>query len=132
MIIRIEPEPSDISIRGGIAAPKFGDHYLLRPGRYRLQAQRQCYQLLEEDLTVTAEKSQDYVFAMEKLPGLLTLSAHRSDKPEVKLEGAAIFVDGQKIGQTPHTDLAIKAGRRSLSIRADKYQDLKTEIGCKA
>jgi len=133
VIIRIEPEPSDISIRGGIAAPKFGGHYLLRPGRYRLQAHRQCYQLLEEDFAVTAEKGQDFVFAMEKLPGLLSLKAHRSDKPEVELEGAAIFVDGQKVGQTPHTDLAVKAGRRSLSIRADKYQDLQTEVevdGC--
>jgi formylglycine-generating enzyme required for sulfatase activity len=133
VIIRIEPEPTDISIQGGIAAPKFGGHYLLRPGGYRLKAERQCFQLLEEDFTVTDEKSQDLIFTMEKQPGLLSFKAHRSDKPAVWLAGAGIFVDGRQIGQTPDTDLEIKAGRRSLVIRAEKYQDFKTEIdvdGC--
>ena len=133
VIIRIEPQPADISIQGGIAAPKFGGHYLLRPGGYRLKAERQCFQLLEKDFTVTDDKSQDLIFTMEKQPGLLSFKAHHADKPSILLEGAAIFVDGQQIGQTPGTDLEVKAGRRSLVIRAEKYQDLKTEIaidGC--
>ncbi|MDX2502031.1 MAG: PEGA domain-containing protein [Deltaproteobacteria bacterium] len=133
VIIRIEPQPADISIQGGIAAPKFGGHYLLRPGGYRLKAERQCFQLLEKDFTVTDDKSQDLIFTMEKQPGLLSFKAHHADKPSILLEGAAIFVDGQQIGQTPGTDLKLKAGRRSLVIRAEKYQDIKTEIevdGC--
>jgi len=46
VVIQIEPEPNRISIQGGMAAPKFGDHYLLRPGEYRLQAERECFQPL--------------------------------------------------------------------------------------
>jgi formylglycine-generating enzyme required for sulfatase activity len=133
VVIRIEPEPSRISIQGGMAAPKFGDHYLLRPGDYSLQAERQCFQLLEEDFTVTEEKSQDVKFTMIKQPGLLSFRAHRSDKPMVSLEGAKIFIDGIPIGQTPDTDLEISPGRRSVLIRAEKFQDLKTELeveGC--
>lgn len=133
VIIRIEPQPGDISIQGGIAAPKFGGHYLLRPGEYGLTAERRCFQPLEESFTVTDGKSQELIFTMEKQPGLLSFKAHRSDRPKVRLEGAGIFIDGRQIGQTPDTDLEIKAGRRSLEIRADKYQDLKTEIevdGC--
>jgi len=133
VVIRIEPEPSRISIQGGIAAPKFGDHYLLRPGDYRLQAEQQCFQLLDEGFTVTDEKSQDLVFAMTKLPGLLSFKAHRSDKPAVSLEGARIFIDGKEVGQTPDADREIKPGLRSVLIRADKYQDLETEFevdGC--
>ena len=135
VVIRIEPEPSRISIQGGMAAPKFGDHYLLRPGDYRLQAEQQCFQLLDEDFTVTDEKSQDFVFTMTKQPGLLSFKAHRSDKPAISLEGARIFIDGQEVGQTPATDLEIIPGRQSALIRAEKYQDLETEFevdGCGA
>jgi formylglycine-generating enzyme required for sulfatase activity len=135
VIIRIEPEPEQISIQGGMATPKFGDHYLLRPGEYRLQAERQCFQLLDESVTVTDAKSQDFVFAMTKMPGLLSFKAHRSDKPTVSLEGARIFIDGQEVGQTPDTDLEINPGRWSVLIRADNYQDLETELevnGCGA
>jgi hypothetical protein len=111
VVIRIEPEPSRISIQGGMAAPKFGDHYLLRPGEYRLQAERQCFQLFDEGFTVTDDKSQKLAFSMTKLPGLITFEAHRSDKSLVKLEGARIFIDGEQIGQTPGTDLEITRGR---------------------
>jgi formylglycine-generating enzyme required for sulfatase activity len=133
VIIMVEPEPSDISIQGGIAALKFGGYYLLRPGVYRLKAERQCFVPLEDDFTVTDARRQDLTFKMEKQPGLLSFKAHRSDQPSVRLEGAAIWVDGRQIGKTPGTDLKVKAGRRSLVIRADKYQDFKTGIdvhGC--
>lgn len=135
VIIRIEPAPEQISIQGGVAAPKFGEYYLLRPGKYRLQAERPCFQLLDQSVTVTDAKSQDFVFAMTKLPGLLSFKAHRSDKSTVRLEGAGIFIDGQEVGQTPATDLEINPGRRSVLIRADNYQDLETEFeveGCGA
>jgi len=133
VVIRIEPEPSRISIQGGLAAPKFGDHYLLRPGQYRLQAEQQCFQLLDEGFSVTDDKSQKLAFSMTKLPGLITFEAHRSDNSWVKLEGARIFIDGEEIGQTPGTDLEINPGPRSVVIRGDNYQDLETEFdveGC--
>jgi len=133
VVIRIEPEPDGISIQGGMAAPKFGDHYLLRPGEYRLQAERQCFQILDKDFTVTDEKSQELAFTMTKLPGLLSFKAHRSDKPTVSLEGARIFIDGKEVGQTPTADLAVNPGQRSVVARADNYQDLQTELeveGC--
>ena len=133
VIIRVNPEPDHIAIRGGIAALKFGGHYLLQPGSYRLRAERQCFQLLEEDLTVTGDKRQELAFTMEKQPGLVSFKAHRSDQPSVSLAGAEIWVDGRQIGQTPGADLEVKAGRRSLVVRADKYQEAKTEMdveGC--
>ena len=133
VVIQIEPEPSRISIQGGMAAPKLGDHYLLRPGEYRLQAERECFQLLEEGFAVTDEKSQDFVFSMTKLPGLLSFNAHRADQPTLNLEGAKIFIDGKEVGQTPAADLEIIPGRRSAVIRAENYLDLATEFeveGC--
>ena len=32
VVIRIEPQPEEISIEGGLAAPKIGGYFLLRPG----------------------------------------------------------------------------------------------------
>ncbi len=133
VVIRIEPKPGRIHIQGGMAAPKFANHYLLRPGGYRLQAEQRCFQPLDKSFTVTDAKSQNFEFAMTKLPGLLSVEAYRTDKPSVKLEGARIIIDGQDVGQTPAADLAVNPGRRSVLIRADKYQDLQTELeveGC--
>ena len=133
VVIQIKPEPGRISIQGGMAAPKFGDHYLLRPGQYRLRAERECFQPLVEGFAVTDEKSQDFVFSMTKLPGLLSFKTHRADKPAIHLDGATIFIDGQEFEQTPADDLEVNPGRRSVLIRAEKYQDLATEIeveGC--
>jgi formylglycine-generating enzyme required for sulfatase activity len=133
VVIQIDPEPSRISIQGGMAAPKFGGHYLLRPGEYRLRAERECYQPLEEGFAVTDEKSQDFVFSMNKLPGLLSFKTHRADKPTIHIEDVTIFIDGQEFEQAPATDLEVNPGQRSVLIRAEKYQDLATEIeveGC--
>ena len=126
VVIRIKPEPSRISIQGGIVAPKFKDHYLLRQGEYRLQAEKQCFQLLNKGITVTEKKRQVFEFTMTKLPGLVSFKAHRLDKPSDSVEGAKIFIDGKQVGRTPDTDLEINPGRRSVLIRADNYQDLET------
>jgi formylglycine-generating enzyme required for sulfatase activity len=133
VIIHIKPEPEQISIQGGIAAPKFGDYYLLRPGNYTLRAEHQCFQPLEETFAVADGKTQEIGFKMIRLPGRLSFEAHRSDKSSVKLEGARIFIDGKEIGRTPAKDLEVNAGRRTVVIRADNYQDLQTELevnGC--
>ena len=133
VVIQIEPEPSRVSIQGAMAAPKLGDHYLLRPGEYRLLADRECFQLLQEGFAVTDEKSQNFVFTMTKLPGLLSFKTYRADKPATHIEDVTVFIDGQKIEQSPATDLEVNPGRRSVVIRADKYQDLATDIeveGC--
>jgi formylglycine-generating enzyme required for sulfatase activity len=131
--IRIEPAPEQISIQGGIISPKVGDHYLLRPGNYTLQAERRCFQPLEKSFVVADVKTQQVAFAMTRRPGLISFEAHRSDKPSVKLAGAGILIDGQEVGRTPAADLALNAGRRAVVIRADKYQELHTELevaGC--
>ncbi len=135
VVIRIDPEPNLVSIRGTIAAPKFGEHFLLRPGEYRLKAERQCFQVLDEGFTVTDAKSQNFDFSMTRLPGLLTVNTHRVDDPAIGLAGATILIDGQEAGQTPAADLEVKPGRRAVVIRADKYEALATAIdvsGCGA
>ena len=131
--IQIEPQPDQISISGSLVAPRFGGHFLLRPGQYKLHAVKECYYPLEKPFEVGAEKSQEVRFKLEKLPGRLSLQTHQADKPEILLNGARVFIDGRELGVTPVSNLEVKAGQRILEIQADNYQNIKTEVqiaGC--
>jgi len=133
VVIRIEPQPEEISIEGGIAAPKIGAYYMMRPGEYTLEAARQCFKLLNKRFVVGDEKSQELKFSMTKIPGRLSFQAHRSDKPSVLLEDARVFIDGREVKKSPGRELEVNPGRHAVEIRAEKYQDLLNEIeveGC--
>ena len=129
--ISIEPEPDRISISGSLIAPRFGGHYLLRPGAYTLQANKECYYPFKQRFEVGGAKSQTLQFQMEKLPGRLFLQAHQSGQPTVLLNGARVIIDGQEVGITPLSNLEVKAGLRALEIQAENYQDIKTELQIK-
>lgn len=131
--IQIEPQPDQISISGSLVAPRFGGHFLLQPGKYKLHALKECYYPLEKPFEVGVEKSQEVRFQMEKLPGRLSLQAHQADKPEMLLNGARVIIDGEELGFTPVSNLEVTAGQRVLEIQADNYQNIKTEVqiaGC--
>jgi formylglycine-generating enzyme required for sulfatase activity len=133
VVIRIEPQPEEISIEGGIAAPKIGAYYMMRPGEYTLEATRQCFKLLNKRFVVGAEKSQELKFSMTKIPGRLSFQAHRSDKPAVVLEGAQVFIDGKEVKGRPTAGVEVHPGRHAVEIRVEKYQNLHNEIeveGC--
>jgi formylglycine-generating enzyme required for sulfatase activity len=133
--ILIEPPPDAISISGSLIAPRFGGHFLLRPGKYNLHATKECYYPFEGPFEVGKAKSQEVRFQMQRLPGSLSLQAHQSGKPQVLLNGARVIIDGQEVASTPVQNLEVKAGRRVLEIQADNYQDIKTEVqieGCSA
>ena len=133
VVIRVEPQPDEISIEGGLAAPKIGAYYLMRPGEYTLEATRQCFRLLAKRFVVSDDKSQELKFSMTKLPGRLTFQAYRSDKPSILLDEARVFIDGREIKKSQTSDLAVRPGRHVVEIRAEKYQNLHDEIeveGC--
>jgi formylglycine-generating enzyme required for sulfatase activity len=133
VVIRIDPQPAEISIEGGIATPKIGAYYMLRPDEYTLTATRRCFNLLNERFVVGAEKSQELKFSMTKLPGRLSFQTRRSDKPDVILGDARVYIDGREVKKEPVADLDVSPGRHAVEIRAEKYQDLRNEIeveGC--
>jgi formylglycine-generating enzyme required for sulfatase activity len=132
-VIRIDPQPEEISIEGGIAAPKIGAYYMMRPGEYTLEAARQCYKLLNKRFVVDNQKNQELKFSMTKMPGRLSFQAHRSDNPAVILGDVRVYIDGREVKKEPVADLEVSPGRHAVEIRAAKYQDLLSEIeveGC--
>ena len=133
VVIRIDPDPDRLYIRGGLIAPKIGEYYLLRPGSYVLEAFKDCYQPLRQDLPVAAQKKQIYNFDMTKQPGSLSFHAHQADSPAVVLAGAVISIDGRERGRTPLDGLKVQPGRRSIAVRTENYQDWQSDIeveGC--
>ena len=133
VVIRIDPQPEEISIEGGIAAPKIGAYYMMRPGEYTLEAARQCFKLLNKRFVVDNQKNQELEFSMTKMPGRLSFQAHRSDNPAVILGGVRVYIDGREVKKEPVADLEVSPGRHAVEIRAEKYQDLLNEIeveGC--
>jgi formylglycine-generating enzyme required for sulfatase activity len=131
--IQIEPQPDNVSIKGGLASPRLGTYYLLRPGEYTLLAEKDCYQQLKHPLVVGQEKNQHLNLEMEKLPGRLSLEVHQAEMPDTMIEEAIVFLDGSEIGATPLSGLQVKPGQHKVEIRAENYQMLTTEIdieGC--
>jgi formylglycine-generating enzyme required for sulfatase activity len=133
IMIQIEPQPDQVSISGSLIAPRFGGHYLLRPGTYTLYAAKECYFALQQPFEVGTDKSQAVRFEMQRLPGRISLQAHQSGDSTALVNGARVIIDGSEVGLTPVSDLEVKTGSRVLEIQMDNYQDIKTEVqitGC--
>ena len=123
VVIRVAPAPDRVSLTGGILAPRIGAYYLLRPGQYRLEASKRCYQPLREVIRVTREESQTHQLRMERLPGRLNLQVHERDTPGTPIQGARVRIDGEDVGKTPLKGLEVRAGSHRVHVSASRYQD---------
>jgi formylglycine-generating enzyme required for sulfatase activity len=131
--LRVDPVPDNISIGGGLAAPRWGNYYLLRPGDYNLHAQKECFESLESPFRVDDTDGQQFDFTMQKQPGRLSIQAHQDDTPAKRIDSARIVIDGTDVGSTPVTGLAVSSGRHQLEIRTPDYQSFMTAVtvnGC--
>ncbi|MFC1516921.1 PEGA domain-containing protein, partial [Thermodesulfobacteriota bacterium] len=131
VVITITPDPESITVYGGIVTPRIGDYYLMRPGDYRVTAFKPCYAPVEKTFRVSANKQQDLVFEMRKLPGRLAIRAHQSGAIENSIAGARIYVDNSEAGTTPVENLELMAGLKKINIIAENYQVFETEVDVK-
>jgi len=133
VVIRIEPTPDRMGIIGGLITPKIGDYHLMQSGDYIIEAEKECFQPLQEKFAVAKDRRQNFKFSMARLPGILSFTAHQVDHPAALVADALIMIDGQKQGRTPLSGLQVEPGRRSITAQAKNYQALHTEIevaGC--
>jgi formylglycine-generating enzyme required for sulfatase activity len=133
VLIQIDPASADITIRGSLLSPRFGDHYLLRPGKYTVQADKPCYAPLEARLVVGAEKRQSFQMTMQRLAGKLSVRAHPKGAPAEEIRGARVYLDGREVGHTPLLELAVSAGVQRLEVRTERFQEYQKEVtveGC--
>jgi formylglycine-generating enzyme required for sulfatase activity len=133
VVIHIDPKPDRISILGSLAAPRFGNTYLLRSGDYILEAEKACYQQLRHQFRVSEAKSQKINLRLTKLAGRISIQTHSSNDPSQVISGAKVYIDRTEVGVTPLGEVATQAGRRHLTIAAKNFQNFDTELtirGC--
>ena len=129
----ITPLPDRIEIDGGLAAPRIGSSRLMRPGRYTLHAQKDCYQPLQHEFVVTDAQSQTVQAAMDRLPGKLALEIHPRGTSTADLTGLRVTVDDVAVADGASKPLAVAPGSRRIRISADRHQDYTADLiieGC--
>jgi hypothetical protein len=118
--IDIQPEPEQMSIRGGLSALRFGAAYLLRPGNYVVRAEKAGYHRLEAPFAVSAGDNPPVRLNMRKLPGRLTLTAHELNRPEVPIQEAEVYLNDRPIGKTPLNEVQVEPPSRSKVPESSK------------
>jgi formylglycine-generating enzyme required for sulfatase activity len=117
-VVVVAEAPAEVDIEG-LALP-FGERYLLRPGSYRVDVTAEGYHPLREEVAVDDRDSQRVELVMKPLPGLLSVT---SEPP-----GARVLIDGEKVGETPLTDLPVEAGPHQLALRLERYLPLEQAL----
>jgi len=133
VVVRVEPTPERMDIIGGLITPKIGDYHLMQPGKYIIEAEKECFQPLQEKFAVAKDRRQNFKFSMTRLPGILSIEAYRFGHPTALVADALIEIEGRQQGRTPLSGLQVEPGRRMITVRAENYQVLNTEIevaGC--
>jgi len=116
--VAIEPAAERVAFEGGWPGISFGDRYLLRPGQYRLVAEREGYVPLDVPVEVTRERGQRLAFTLAPLPGRLEIA--------LPVRGA-VRIDGRDAGEAPGT-FELAAGRHTLVIDTERYLDFTAEV----
>ena len=121
--VRIDTEPTEAAIRivGGLLKPQFGGRYLLWPGEYRVLITAEGYAPAREAIRVTDAPSQEFQFALRKLPGRVVIT-NRHGVP------ARVWVDDEAIGNTPTDELPLEAGSHGIRMTAERYLEFETTL----
>jgi formylglycine-generating enzyme required for sulfatase activity len=119
--VRFETEPpsNHIELRGGWL--KLGGSYLLRPGSYTVTAALDGYRSLSASITVDADTPPVVRFTLEPLGGLLTVRSRPVD-------GAAVSIDGVRLGATPMINIELAAGDHEVEVEAPFHLPHRTTI----
>ncbi|WP_438951504.1 PEGA domain-containing protein [Porticoccus sp.] len=119
VVVQINPASADISISGGITF-KLADHYLIRPGDYRINATAEGYLPFQQAFSVGPDKHQLLELAMAKKPGHLELTSTPT--------GAAVLVNGESVGKTPLTVRDLPPGDHQLVVQALRYSPVEETV----
>lgn len=111
--VTFKPEAESISVRGFLPAVPVGGRYLVFPGSYIVEAEREGYRPFQRSVSVPYGGAANFAFELQKLPGKLRVTTP-------PLEGARIFIDGVDSGASPAT-LDIDAGEREIRVAAERY-----------
>lgn len=108
------PPAQEIALPDTFFKFRIGERFLLRTGDHRVTAQVEGYYPVDARIDVGRAPDQTVELPLEKLPGLVTITA----RPE---QGVSVYLDGAPIGIAPLEDLEIPAGQHELEFRLDRH-----------
>ena len=103
--------PAEVEV-SGLALP-FGERYLLRPGEYDIRVTAEGYHPLVTRVSVDEADSQTVELAPRALPGRVSVTTIPP--------GASVTLDGELLGVTPLSELAIEAGEHQLVLQEPRH-----------
>ena len=118
--LSVTPAPERLELHDAMIDFELGGRYLLRPGSYRLSAEKSGYRALDAEFEVTDEASQSFRFELEPLPGLVTFSGAP--------DGAELLVDDVPAGTAPLPALELSPGLHRVTLRAPRHRELVVEV----
>lgn len=114
VLVSVSPGPVDVSLVGFPPPIRIAGRYLAIPGDYTIEARKPGYKALSRPISVDFGASPSFQFALEKLPGRLSVGTP-------PISGARILVDGREVGQSPIEDIEVPAGNREIQVISDRY-----------
>ena len=112
----VDPVPDNIEVDGAWFSLELGGHYLLLPGEASVSATKSGYYPFQQAFAVDRVANQEVSFQLTRLPDLYEIHS----KPATS---ALVHVDGEPMGQTPLTELALSSGEHELLVTADRFLD---------
>ena len=120
VLLEFTPDAESVRVSGGITLP-VGDRILMRPGTFRIEAEREGYHRLDEEIRVARGEETRFEFEFRPLPGLIDITTE-------PVAGARVQVDGADVGATPLADLELEPGTYQISVQADRYLPHRQEL----
>jgi formylglycine-generating enzyme required for sulfatase activity len=111
--VQVQPTPDRLIVRGGLQL-SLGTVRLLLPGTHTVFAEKEGYVSLDAPFEVTRDPRQVARFALERLPGLLTLGV-------TPASGVSVSVDGAPRGVTPLRPLELPEGEHEILLQAEGF-----------
>lgn len=118
--IEVEPITAAVNLDGGFSF-QVGPRYLMRSGEYRLRLSNAGYHDSEIALLVGEAPAQTHRYAMNPLPGRISVNSG-------ELAGARVSIGGADLGMTPISDVAVAAGDYELVLSLDRYLPYHGEV----
>jgi len=114
VIIQIEPEPDTLQLQGFPPPVTLWGSRLALPGQYTVEAKRQGYIPLREQITIRPGEQATFNYDLTELPGYLGITT----TPE---RVVSLFVDGSETEFDVSRLAAISRGTHQIRIEAARY-----------
>jgi len=121
VLIEVVPPPDRIRVDGALLAPHVGERYLLLPGSYTVLAERSGHRPLRAPIDVSGQVDQEWRFALEPLPGLLSVVT----EPPIE---ARLEIDGRSVGRLPLAAVELASGPHEIRVIARRHREHRETI----